>query len=71
VAAEAAVVVAAFAAAAVDSIAEEAVASIVAVVVMAEVMASMARPSLLVRAAGGTPTATASAGGDPGSIAVA
>jgi len=60
------VAVAAFAAAAVASIAEEAVASIAAV----GVMASMARPWLLVRAAGGTPTANASAGGDIGSLVV-
>jgi hypothetical protein len=40
---------------------------------MAEVMASMAPPSSFVRvlAAGGTPTADASAGGDLGSIVVA
>jgi hypothetical protein len=38
---------------------------------MAEVMASMAHPWLSVRAAGGTPTASASAGGDIDLIAVA
>jgi hypothetical protein len=54
----------------VASIAAAAVASIAAEV-MAEAMASMARPWLLVRAAGGTPTASASAGGDIGPIAVA
>ncbi|ANW02283.1 hypothetical protein LMTR13_21025 [Bradyrhizobium icense] len=41
--------------------------------IMAEVMASMARPSLFarVRAATGIPTASASAGGDLGAIVVA
>jgi hypothetical protein len=57
----------AFAAAVVVSIAVAVVASIAAVEVMAEVMASMVRP-WLVRVAGGTPTACASAGGNPGSI---
>jgi hypothetical protein len=60
---------AAIAAAAVASIAAAAVASMAAEVTV-EVMASMARPWLLVRAAGGMPTGGASAGGDIGSIAV-
>ena len=53
------------------SIAAAVVASIAAVEVMAEVMASMALPSLWVPAAGGMPTVIASAGGDLGPIAVA
>ena len=57
--------------AAVASIAAAVVASIAAVEVMAEVMASMALPSLWVPAAGGMPTVNASAGGDLGPIAVA
>jgi hypothetical protein len=57
--------------AAVASIAAAVVASIAAVEVMAEVMASMARPWLLVPAAGGLPMVNASAGGDLGPIAVA
>ena len=68
----------AFAAVAVASIAAAAVASMAAEV-MAEVMASMAgsrsfyavAPIVWVPAAGGTPTASASAGGDIGPIAVA
>jgi hypothetical protein len=71
VVAEAAAAVAAFAAAVgVASIAAAVVASMAAEVTV-EVMASMARPRLLVRAAGGMPTDSASAGGDIGSIAVA
>jgi hypothetical protein len=65
------VAVAAFAAAvAVASIAAAVVASMAAEVTV-EVMASMARPWLLVRAAGGMPTVNVSAGGEIGSIAVA
>jgi hypothetical protein len=59
-------------------VATAAVASIAAAVVvsiaaedMAEVTASMARPWLLARAAGGTPTVNAFAGGDIGSMVVA
>jgi len=52
------------------SIAVAAVAFIAAAEDMAEAMASMALPSSWVRAAGGTPTANASAGGDVGSIVV-
>jgi hypothetical protein len=60
----------AIAAVAVAFIAAEVVASM-AVGVMAEVMASTAPPSLSVPAAGGMLTASASAGGEIGSIAVA
>jgi hypothetical protein len=60
----------AFAAVAVVSIAAAVVASMAAEA-MAAVMASMAHPWLLVRAAGGTPTVNASAGGDIGPMVVA
>jgi hypothetical protein len=56
----------------VASIAVAAVASIAAVeVITAEDMATMAHHSLWVPVAGGMPTASASAGGDIGPIAVA
>jgi hypothetical protein len=60
----------AFAAAVVASIAAAAVASMAGVAITAEAMATMAHQSSWVRAAGGMFTASASAGGDLGSIAV-